>query len=133
MGTGRIAVPVAAAGVRVIGIDSSAGMLDICREQAELAGVAGCSTCGSATARAARRRAGEPRALPVPGVSPPPWRGRAAGGAARRPRLLVPGGRLVFDVFTPSAEDIEETHGRWLEREPGIFERADWDTAAGAS
>ena len=42
--------------------------------------------------------------------------------------LLVPGGRLVFDVFTPSAEDIEETHGRWLEREPGIFERADWDT-----
>ncbi len=41
--------------------------------------------------------------------------------------LLLPGGRLVFDVFAPSAEDIEETHGRWLEREPGIFERADWD------
>ena len=39
----------------------------------------------------------------------------------------MPGGRLVFDVFAPSREDIEETHGRWLEREPGIFERADWD------
>jgi SAM-dependent methyltransferase len=41
--------------------------------------------------------------------------------------LLRPGGRLVFDVFTPSREDIEETHGRWIEREPGIDERADWD------
>jgi hypothetical protein len=41
--------------------------------------------------------------------------------------LLEPGGRLVFDVFAPSKEDVEATHGRWLEREPGIFERADWD------
>ena len=41
--------------------------------------------------------------------------------------LLVPGGRFVFDVFAPSDEDISETHGIWLEREPGIFERADWD------
>ena len=24
-------------------------------------------------------------------------------------------------------EDVEETNGRWLEREPGIWERADWD------
>jgi hypothetical protein len=46
-------------------------------------------------------------------------------GAARE--LLVPGGRLVFDVFAPGEDDIAETHGRWLEREPGIFERADWD------
>jgi hypothetical protein len=30
-------------------------------------------------------------------------------------------------VFAPSPEDIADTHGRWLEREPGIFERADWD------
>ncbi len=44
--------------------------------------------------------------------------------------LLEPGGRFVFDVFSPSREDIEETHGRWLEREPGILERADWDEAA---
>ena len=27
-------------------------------------------------------------------------------------------------------EDIEETDGLWLEREPGIFERADWDARA---
>src|SRR5919202_3783997 len=41
VGTGRIAVPVAAAGVRVIGVDSSAGMLEVCREHAEAAGVVG--------------------------------------------------------------------------------------------
>ena len=41
--------------------------------------------------------------------------------------LLAPAGRFVFDVFTPGADDIADTHGRWLEREPGIFERADWD------
>src|SRR5204863_7781354 len=45
-------------------------------------------------------------------------------------RLLQPNGRFVFDVFTPSREDIDETHGRWLEREPEIFERADWDEQA---
>jgi SAM-dependent methyltransferase len=48
-----------------------------------------------------------------------------AFGAARE--LLLPGGRLVFDVFAPGRDDVEDTHGRWLEREPGIFERADWD------
>ena len=50
---------------------------------------------------------------------------RLAGLAAHE--LLLPGGRLVFDVFAPSADDVEETHGRWLQREPGIWERADWD------
>ena len=43
--------------------------------------------------------------------------------------LLQPGGRLVFDVFAPGKDDIEETNGRWLEREQGIWERADWDEA----
>ena len=44
--------------------------------------------------------------------------------------ILEPHGRLAFDVFAPGREDIDETDGRWLEREPGIFERADWDEAA---
>ena len=43
--------------------------------------------------------------------------------------LLTPGGRLAFDVFAPGREDIEETDARWIEREPGIFERADWNEA----
>jgi hypothetical protein len=41
--------------------------------------------------------------------------------------LLRPCGRLIFDVFKPSQDDIDETDGRWIEREPGIDERADWD------
>src|SRR5579872_4542067 len=41
VGTGRIAVPTAASGVRVIGVDASAQMLAVAGEQAELGGVAG--------------------------------------------------------------------------------------------
>src|SRR6476661_9502847 len=40
VGTGRITVPIAAEGIRVIGVDSSTGMLEVCRERAESAGVA---------------------------------------------------------------------------------------------
>src|SRR6185437_13009433 len=40
VGTGRIAVPVAAAGIHVVGVDTSEGMLGIADAQAELAGVA---------------------------------------------------------------------------------------------
>jgi SAM-dependent methyltransferase len=41
--------------------------------------------------------------------------------------LLEPGGTFAFDVFAPNEDDIRETHGRWLEREPGIEELAVWD------
>jgi SAM-dependent methyltransferase len=50
---------------------------------------------------------------------------RAALRAVRE--RLAPDGRFIFDVFTPAADDIADTHGRWIEREPGIWERADWD------
>jgi SAM-dependent methyltransferase len=129
VGTGRIAVPTAAAGIAVIGVDSSPGMLVVCREQAELEGVAGLLDL----------RLGEIGAPPVEErvrLVTCPFRSYLhllddearleALGAARE--LLVPGGRFVFDVFAPSEQDITDTHGRWLEREPGIFERADWDT-----
>ncbi len=131
VGTGRIAIPVAAEGVPVIGVDSSTGMLEVCRRQAELAGVA----------HLIDLRVGDLREPPVEErvhLVTVPFRSllhlpddeeRLRALAAAR-ELLVPGGRLVFDVFAPSREDIEETHGRWLEREPGIWERADWDEAA---
>ena len=128
VGTGRIAVPTAAAGITVIGVDASEGMLAVCREQAELAGVG----------ELLDLRVGDLRAPPVDErvrLVTCPFRAYlhlhtdadrlTALRAARE--LLVPEGRLVFDVFEPGADDIADTHGRWLEREPGIFERAEWD------
>jgi SAM-dependent methyltransferase len=128
VGTGRIAIPTAAAGVHVIGVDSSAGMLEVCEQRAREAGVADRIDL----------RLGDLRRPPVDDRVPLvtcPFRAylhlatdaeRLEGLRAAR-ALLQPGGRLIFDVFAPSAEDIAETNGRWIEREPGIDERADWD------
>jgi SAM-dependent methyltransferase len=126
VGTGRIAVPIAASGIRVIGVDSSHAMLEICAERAALAGVE------------LDLRYGDLREPPVSERVPLvicPFRSflHLRTDADRRRalrsirRLLAPGGRFVFDVFAPARDDIEETHGRWLEREHGIWERADWD------
>jgi SAM-dependent methyltransferase len=128
VGTGRIAIPTAMAGVHVIGVDSSPGMLEVCAEGAHKAGVAARLDL----------RLGDLRTPPVDErvkLVTCPFRAylhlasdeeRLEGLVAAR-KLLRRGGRLVFDVFAPSTEDIEETDGRWIEREPGIFERADWD------
>ena len=129
VGTGRIAVPIARAGIRVIGVDSSEGMLAVCGQHAEAAGVG----------ELLDLRAGDLREPPVDERVPLvicPFRSllhlqsesERLGALRAAYKLLVPGGRLAFDVFAPSPEDVSETHGRWLEREPGIFERADWDT-----
>jgi SAM-dependent methyltransferase len=126
VGTGRIAVPIAAAGLDVVGVDLSEGMLDVARERAELAGVE------------LDLRQGDMRDPPVEGsfaLVAIPFRSflHMETDADRRAvlrvaaRLLAPGGRLVFDVFAPGSDDIADTHGRWLEREPGIWERADWN------
>lgn len=131
VGTGRIAVPIAATGVRVIGVDLSERMLEVAAEYARERGVASLVDL----------RVGDIRDPPVPERVPLaicPFRSLLhmpgdveklnALQAARG--LLAEGGRFVFDVFAPGPEDILETHGRWLEREPGIFERADWDEVA---
>jgi SAM-dependent methyltransferase len=129
VGTGRIAVPIAADGIRVIGIDSSRAMLEVCARRAALAGVE------------LHLRLGDLRQPPVVERVPLvicPFRSLLhmhtdedrlnVLGAAHE--LLVPGGRFVFDVFAPDAADIAQTHDRWLEREPGIFEHAVWDESA---
>ena len=131
VGTGRIAVPIAKAGVRVIGVDESPAMIEGARAYAERENVSPLVDL----------RLGDLRDPPVDERVPlatVPFRSllhmpdeheklRALTAAAS---VLEPGGRFVFDVFAPSPEDIEETDGRWLEREPGIFERADWDLEA---
>src|SRR5919108_2320678 len=129
VGTGRVAIPIAADGIRVIGIDSSRRMLDVCARRAALASVDLDLRQGDLSSPPVTER--------VPLVIVPfrsylhlqstPARRRALRAAHE---LLRPGGRLVFDVFAPSPDDIEETHGRWLEREPGIWERAEWDARA---
>jgi SAM-dependent methyltransferase len=129
VGTGRIAVPLAADGIRVIGIDSSRGMLDVCARRAALAGVE------------LDLRAGDLREPPVSERVPLvicPFRSLLhmhtdedrLGVLRAAYDLLLPGGRFVFDVFAPGSDDIAQTNARWLEREPGIFEHAVWDESA---
>ncbi len=127
VGTGRIAIPIAAAGIEVVGVDLSEGMLEVAREQAALAGVS------------IDLRHGDMRDPPVEGAFPlvicafrsllhmETDEDRRLALRAVAQGLSLDNGRFVFDVFTPGADDIAETHGRWLEREPGIWERADWD------
>jgi SAM-dependent methyltransferase len=130
VGTGRIAIPCALAGVHVIGVDASAGMLEVCAARGREAGVADRLDLRQGDLR---RPPVDERVLLV--TSPfraflhlPTDDDRLAALRAAR-ALLVDGGRLIFDVFRPSLDDIEETDGRWIEREPRIFERADWDLA----
>src|SRR5262245_6968430 len=105
VGTGRIAIPIAQAGVEVIGVDSSPGMLAVARAAAEEAGVA----------ELVDLRAGDLREPPVSRPVPLvicPFRSLLhmetereklrALRAARR--LLDERGRFVFDVFAPSRE-----------------------------
>lgn len=130
VGSGRIAVPTAMAGVRVLGIDSSRIMLERAAARAEAAGVE------------LDLRRGDMRELPALGRFPlvtVPFRAllhlrndRERLAVLRGAhRLLLPGGALAFDVFHPDRQDIDETHGRWIEREPGIAERAEWDEPRG--
>ena len=132
VGTGRIAIPIAQAGVDVIGVDSSEGMLAVARD-----GGRGRRRCrrGSTSApaiSAIRRSRGLCRSSSARSARSSTSRPTRSGSARSRPfyDLLHPGARFIFDVFTPAQDDIEETHGRWIEREPGIFERADWDTGS---
>ena len=131
VGTGRIAIPIAEAGIPVIGVDTSREMLEVARAAASSAGVD----------HLVDLRLGDLADPNIPERVPLvicPFRSLLhmeteteklrALHAARG--LLEPDGHFVFDVFAPSREDIEETHGLWLEREPGIFERAVWDEDA---
>ena len=125
VGSGRVAVPSAISGVRVVGVDSSPTMLDLARRRAAPHRV-----------RLELHQA-DMRDLPDLGTFPlvtVPFRallhlrddGERLGVLRALRDRLDPGGQLAFDVFHPTALDIAETHDRWLEREPGIEEHAIW-------
>jgi len=130
IGTGRIAIPIAQSGIPVVGIDSSREMLAACNRRAEAEGVA----------ELIDLRLGDLRSPPINEQVPLlicPFRsylhllddGERVEALTAARAALSANGRLVFDVFEPKPDDIAETHGRWLEREPGIYERAHWDEA----
>src|SRR6266446_1576761 len=97
VGTGRIAVPIACDGVRVIGVVSSRAMLEVCAERAALAGAV------------LDLRLGDLREPPVDERVPLvicPFRSLLhmhtdkdrLGVLVASYDLLLPGGRFVFDV-----------------------------------
>ena len=128
VGSGRIAVPTALAGIVVVGVDRSGPMLDLARAKARAQDVA------LNLVRADMRELPELGTFPLVTV---PFRAllhlrdnAERLGVLRSLRArLERGGLLAFDVFHPDRRDIEDTDGRWLEREPGIMERADWHPA----
>jgi len=72
VGTGRIAIPIAQAGIAVIGVDSSAPMLERCRERAREAESPSSSIFVSVTCAIRRERESPPRHLALPRLSPSP-------------------------------------------------------------
>ncbi len=131
VGSGRIAVPIARAGINVIGVDLSPGMLSVARAFGEEHGVSDLLDL----------RVGDLREPPVDekvqlvicpfrSLLHMPDEDEKLRALRAAHDLLEPGGHLIFDVFAPSSEDIAETNGLWLEREHDIFERADWDASS---
>ena len=111
-GTGRIALPIAKAGIRLIGVDASERMLEVAREYAAAEGVE------------LDLRHGDYRDPPVRERVPLvliPFRSLLhmtteedrlrALRAARE--LLLPDGRLVFDVFAPSRAHDSVSSPKW--------------------
>ncbi len=87
------------------------------------------STCASATcaSRPCTERVAA-RPLPVPHAAAHGDGGREAARAPRGARPARSPTAASSSTSSPrAARTSTETHGRWLEREPGIFERADWD------
>jgi ubiquinone/menaquinone biosynthesis C-methylase UbiE len=109
-GTGRIAIPIAKAGVEVVGLDSSAKMLQVARRKAKASG----SISGKLT-----WLLGDMRSLSMSGkfaLVIIPYRGflsllnveeqrRCLDGIRAH---LLPGGKLIFDIFVPDLDTMTE-------------------------
>ena len=87
VGTGRIAVPIAAAGIAVIGVDSSPAMLAVCRATCRGGGrLRPARPPGRRLPRPAGDRARRARHVPLPRVPAPARRRRRAPARAAAPR-----------------------------------------------
>lgn len=128
VGTGRIAVPTAQAGVRVIGIDASKKMLELCARRAAQAGVSDLVDL----------RQGDFRSPPVADLVPLVTCPRLSflhlhSDSDRRQalhgvrRILRAGGRFVFDVFAPSESELGPSDIEWFERAPGLWTKDDYE------
>lgn len=125
VGTGRIAIPTAEAGVPVLGFDREPSMLAIAREKAEDAGVGSLLTLREGDMRSFALDA------PVPLVTIPfrtflhnlTTEDQLATLEACH-RALEPGGRLALNVFNPNLPLI----ARWMERSGAHWEPfGGWD------
>lgn len=117
-GSGRISLPLARAGHRVVALDASPAQLHRLEQRAS----------AEATPGDVRAAAGDMRELAdlVPAGSADlvvaPFRALLHVTADRDAvfeqvaRCLRTGGAFAFDVFHPSAEQVAATHGRWLDR-----------------
>jgi SAM-dependent methyltransferase len=127
VGTGRIAVPLAAAGHRVLGVDLDRAML--------ARAVARARESGPAAAARLELVEGDLLDVPIPGeggfglvilglnsILLLAERGRQLRALGRMSELLRPGGLAVIDTWLPGAEDLVRFDGRlsleWLRTDP---------------
>lgn len=127
-GTGRIAIPLALAGHRVIALDRSRPMLDRLAERAAAAGVADLIEGIEADLRALPPLPSTDRVIaPFRVLMHLTSDTERAAFLAAIAALLVPGGVLAFDVLEPTRADIRATQGLRMERPSGVRELARWD------
>lgn len=128
IGTGRVAVPIAQTGKRVIGVDSSERMLELCRLRAGEAGVAD----------KVEARLGDFRQPPVServDLVIAPFRSLShletdadrLRTLAAVYQMLLPGGRFIFDVATPDPEQVRSSGTVAAPDAGGLTEHAEWD------
>lgn len=128
VGTGRLAVPLAADGHAVTGVDTDAAMLARARAAADAAGtdVARNVRLVQADARTVRLpEAGTFRLafIPLNSIFLMGTRADQAAAVATLAAHLAPGGLAVFDAWLPDVEDLARYDGRlvleWVREEPG--------------